>query len=236
MSSPSWQDIAAAKQKERKDKIPLVWRIPPCVLPHSKIPNVQDWPKTSGFFTEKELEITESLAHEVVSKIATRQWTSQEVMEATCKRAAVAQQLLNCITEIRFERAILRAKELDAYLVREGKVIGPLHGLPISFKDQFNIKGVDTSVGYISWCDRAATEDSTLVTLLCNAGAIPYCKTNVPATLMMGESVHNVFGRTVNPRNRHLTTVVIRSTNPSHTLARRRRKAAKETLFWIRYT
>ena len=49
-------------------------------------------------------------------------------------------------------------------------------------------------------------EDSTLVTLLANAGAVFYCKTNVPTTLMMGESVNNLFGRTMNPRNRGLTT------------------------------
>jgi amidase len=74
------------------------------------------------------------------------------------------------------------------------------------FKDQFNLKGVDISVGYISWADKPASEDSTLVTLLSNAGAIPYVKTNVPASLMIGESVNNVFGRTVNPWNRNLTT------------------------------
>jgi len=60
-------------------------------------------------------------------------------------------------------------------------------------------------VGYISWSNKLAEEDSTLVTLLCS-GAIPYVKTNVPAMLMMGESANNVFGRTLNPRNRQVTT------------------------------
>ncbi|KAK6429210.1 hypothetical protein LTR95_014640, partial [Oleoguttula sp. CCFEE 5521] len=95
---------------------------------------------------------------------------------------------------------------LDEYQAREGKTIGPLHGLPISFKDQFNLKGVDSTIGYVSYVGKPATEDSTLVTLLVEAGAIPYVKTNVLATLMMGETVNNVFGRTVNPRNRRLTS------------------------------
>lgn len=36
--------------------------------------------------------------------------------------------------------ALKRAAELDAHLVKTGKVVGPLHGLPISLKDQFRIK------------------------------------------------------------------------------------------------
>jgi amidase len=104
------------------------------------------------------------------------------------------------VTEIPFDEAIERAKELDAYFVRE-ETIGPIHGLSISFKDQFNVKGLATSVGHISWANKPASEESTLVILLGNAGAIPYVQTNVPATLTMGESVNNVFGRTFNPRN-----------------------------------
>ena len=36
--------------------------------------------------------------------------------------------------------ALKRAAELDTYLAKTGKVVGPLHGLPISLKDQFRIK------------------------------------------------------------------------------------------------
>lgn len=42
-----------------------------------------------------------------------------------------------------------RAEEVDAYLKREGKVIGPLHGLPVSLKDQFNMKGLETIMGQL---------------------------------------------------------------------------------------
>jgi amidase len=38
------------------------------------------------------------------------------------------------------------------------------------------------------------------------AGAVRYCKTNVPTAMMIAESVNNVFGRTLNPRNRKLTS------------------------------
>lgn len=201
-----WTEITAAKRTQRDQKIPGKWKIPSDLLPAEDVQDVQDWPRTSGFFTAEELSITESTASEVVEKIAAGEWTAQKVIEATCKRASVAQQLINCVTEICFDGAIARAKELDAYFAKEGKTVGPLHGLPISFKDQFNIKGLDTSVGYVSWANNPASEDSTLVTLLYEAGAISYVKTNIPATLMMGESINNIFGRTQNPRNRNLTT------------------------------
>lgn len=51
------------------------------------------------------------------------------------------------MTEIFIERALARAKEVDEYLKTHGKPIGPLHGLPISLKDQFCIKGMETIMG-----------------------------------------------------------------------------------------
>ncbi|KAF8852416.1 amidase [Acephala macrosclerotiorum] len=204
--SAAWRKVAEAKQKERALKIPKECLIPPKLMPSEETLDVQDFPHTSGLFTAEEIEITESTATAVIAKIALGEWTAVQVLLATCKRAAIAQQLINCLTEIYFDEALSRAKGLDEYFNREGKVIGPLHGLPISFKDQFHLKGVDTSVGYIAWCNKPATQDSTLVELLMEAGAVPFVKTNIPATLMMGESVNNVFGRTRNPRNRDLTT------------------------------
>ncbi|CZR62169.1 related to Acetamidase [Phialocephala subalpina] len=206
MPEADWKEVAVAKQAERASKIPKEWLIQPELMPSEETLDVQDFPHTSGLLTPEELEITESTASTVVAKIASGEWTSVQVLLATCKRAAIAQQLINCLTEIYFDKALSRAKELDEYFKKEGKVIGPLHGLPISFKDQFNLKGVDTSVGYIAWCNKPASEDSTIVHLLVKAGAVPFVKTNIPATLMMGESVNNVFGRTRNPRNRDLTT------------------------------
>ncbi|KAH8681881.1 amidase signature domain-containing protein [Xylariales sp. PMI_506] len=202
----TWQDIAARKQQQRAAKIPSEWVIPEALLPPAEEDFVQDFPVKSGLFTEQELLITESSASDVVAKIASGEWTALEVTKAVCKRTAVAQQLINCVTEIYFEQAYERAAALDDYYKREGKTVGPLHGLPISLKDQFNLKGVDSTIGYASWADKPMSEESTLVKLLQNAGAIFYVKTNIPTTLMMGESVNNLFGRTVNPRNRKLTT------------------------------
>jgi amidase len=51
-----------------------------------------------------------------------------------------------------------------------------------------------------------AVYNATLVDILQDAGAVLYVKTNVPTAMMIAETVNNVFGRTLNPRNRKLTS------------------------------
>lgn len=58
-------------------------------------------------------------------------------------------------------------------------------------------------MGYISWLGKHETQDSILASLLRKAGAVFYVKTSVPQTLMTGETVNNIIGRTVNPRNKN---------------------------------
>jgi amidase len=75
---------------------------------------------------------------------------------------------------------------LDDYLKREKRVVGPLHGLPISLKDSFCIEGIQTTVGYVSFLDNpSAKSNSALVNLLLDLGAVLYVKTNIPQTMMV---------------------------------------------------
>lgn len=127
-----WQEIATRKRAKLYSSIPPEWRIPASLLPDTDVDDVSNFAQTSGLFTQRELELTDASASEVVSKIAAGKWTSEEVTIAICKRAAVAQQLVNCLTEILFDEAIARAKELDEEYKTKGPV-GPLHGLPIRY-------------------------------------------------------------------------------------------------------
>lgn len=70
----------------------------------------------------------------LLAKIHSKEWSAFEVTVAYCKRAAIAQQLVNCLMDIDFEGGMQRAKELDEHLALTGKVVGPLHGLPVSLK------------------------------------------------------------------------------------------------------
>jgi amidase len=83
--------------------------------------------------------------------------------------------------------------------------MGPLHGVPISLKDTFKIEGLDASIGYAAFAFNPAKQNSPLVDILLEVGAVLYCKTNVPQSLMALDSHNNVFGRTLNPANTKLT-------------------------------
>lgn len=121
----------------------------------------------------------------------------------------------NCLHEIFFSAAIEDAKAADTHLATHNQPLGPLHGLPISLKDQFHVKGVETTMGYVGWigtfqgdASRAAKArvfESEMVRELRASGAILFCKTAVPHTLMAGETVNNIVGYVWNPRNRHLS-------------------------------
>jgi amidase len=127
------------------------------------------------------------------------------VTTAFCKAAAIAHQLTNCLTEIYFLQALERAKELDATYKATGKPVGALFGLPISLKDQFQIKGTECNMGIASWLGDISEENSVLVDILLNAGAVLHCRTNISQALMFAESDNYVYGRTTNPYNRGLS-------------------------------
>ncbi|KJA17602.1 hypothetical protein HYPSUDRAFT_46228 [Hypholoma sublateritium FD-334 SS-4] len=203
-TEPGWKTLASRKKQALHDAIPRGWLIPS--LPISEHPNVIEVPRTCGLLTARELEITETTDVEVILRnLRTSVWTSLETTGAFYKRAVIAHQLTNCLTEIFVERALTRAMELDDILRDTGKVVGPLHGLPVSLKDQFKIKGLETVMGYVSGIGQYADRDSVIVEILYKCGAVPFVRTNVPQTLMWGETHNNVFGRTLNPYNRSLT-------------------------------
>ncbi|KAF9530362.1 amidase [Crepidotus variabilis] len=140
-------------------------------------------------------------ATEIVSHIEKGRWTASYVLEAYIKRAVYAHEQTNCLTEVFFPRARKQAAELDAEFILTKKLRGPLHGVPVSIKDQFKIEGVDNSIGFSQWLNKPAERNADIVNLLIAAGAIIYVKTNVPQTMFAFECSNPVFGRTTNPYN-----------------------------------
>lgn len=91
---------------------------------------------TSGILSGRELEITGEKydATSLAAKIAKGNYTAVETVTAFCKRAAICQQLCGALSEIFFADAIEKAKKLDEHFKETGKTVGPLHGLPMTFK------------------------------------------------------------------------------------------------------
>lgn len=86
------------------------------------------------------------------------------------------------------------------------KPIGPLHGLPISVKEHVGMKGLGLNAAFVAWWDNVADEDALILKYLWNAGCVFYARTTQPQLLMHLETSSNLYGETVNPYNRNLTS------------------------------
>jgi amidase len=106
------------------------------------------------------------------------------------------------LTVIFFEEALETARELDKHLRSTGKPRGPLHGLPISIKDNFHIRGKDACQGFTALVEKPSSYHSPIIKLLLDSGAVLYVKTNVPPGMKRPETDNVVFGKTLNPKNR----------------------------------
>lgn len=120
---------------------------------------------------------------------------------------------MNCLHEVFFTSAIQDAELLEEKYA-QSKPHSPLHGLSISLKDQFHVKNVETTMGYVGWIGtfqgnpyepKHTSFESAFVKELRQLVAILYVKTAVPHTLMCGETVNHIIGYTQNPRNKYLS-------------------------------
>ncbi len=214
MSQIPWQDRAAAKVADTASKIPPHWRIRQEDRDRAKKHKNLTGDFIESFLTENEVAIVRLDSVSLVEKLANGTLKSLEVAKAFCKTAAIAHQINNCLHEIFFERALARAAELDRYFDEHGRAVGSLHGLPVSLKDQFHVKGEDTTMGYVGWIDtyeghldpkKVHNVESQAVSELYLHGAVIYCKTSLPQTLMCGETINNLIGQTLNPINQGLS-------------------------------
>jgi amidase len=105
---------------------------------------------------------------------------------------------LNAIVTLLRDDALKRAGEADAALA-DGTNWGPLHGVPITIKDAFEIANVRTTAG--AFREHVPGKDSVAVGRLRGAGAVILGHTNVPVMLADFQSYNPIFGRTNNPWN-----------------------------------
>ena len=167
-----WKALAAEKTQRFARAIPREW-LASSISPPEQV-DVTTFPQKCALLSDKELEITE-VAHVgfLLKKLATAQWSAVEVTTAFCKSAAVAHQLTNCLTEVLFDRALARAEKLDTeFKANGGRPTGMLYGLPVSLKDQFQIKGVECNMGIVGWIGHISEKDSVLVEILEEQGAM----------------------------------------------------------------
>ncbi|RAL07746.1 amidase signature enzyme [Aspergillus homomorphus CBS 101889] len=176
-SAQQWEQIVARKRLLRIQSLEpyvvtdLGWRISRVYHVHERTvlhdaPEVQEITNIYG--------IPQLLEQLKLGRITAEQTTS-----AYIKRYCTT----NCLTEFVFEEALVQARELDRHF-------------QLTLKDQFNINGIDSILGYVGRSFSPAREDAVLVQLLRDMGAIVLAKTNLPQSIM---------GLTLNPRDSELT-------------------------------
>jgi amidase len=105
---------------------------------------------------------------------------------------------LNAIVATDVEGARRRARQADAAL-RRGKAWGPLHGVPMTIKESYDVVGLPTTWGLTQLKDNVPSRNALAVDRLLGAGAVLFGKTNVPVWLADYQSYNPIYGTTNNP-------------------------------------
>jgi fatty acid amide hydrolase len=137
-------------------------------------------------------------AVELARAIAGGAITARAVVEAHIARIEAVNPSLNAVVQTRFDAARTEADEADRSQ-RHDRLRGPLHGVPITIKEQFAVGGMSSTLG-VAPAERD-DRDGPLVARLRAAGAIVLGKTNVPQLLLYNETDNPVYGRTNNPHD-----------------------------------
>jgi amidase len=138
-------------------------------------------------------------ARELASMLAARQVSAREVMAAHLAQIARINPQVNAIVAQLPEDACLAlADEADARAA-SGEPLGPLHGLPIAFKDLHDAKGFVTTRGSRIYQSHVSTTDAVVVERVRRAGALAIGKTNVPEFGLGSHTYNDVYGTTRNP-------------------------------------
>jgi amidase len=137
-------------------------------------------------------------ATELTSEIRERRIGCVELLDFYLARAERHNPTLNAIVVWQVDQARERARAADAALAR-GERWGPLHGIPMTVKESFNVAGLPTTFGNPLWKNNIAADNAFLIDRLLQAGAIVFGKTNVPYMLADAQSYNDIYGTTNNP-------------------------------------
>ena len=122
----------------------------------------------------------------------------EDLVEAALERVERLNPKLNAVITVTSERARREAKVAQREIAR-GRARGPLHGIPITLKDNYGTKGVRTTAGSKILTDHVPTADSVVATRLAGAGAILLGKTNLHEWAYGVTSENPFFGAVHNP-------------------------------------
>lgn len=134
-----------------------------------------------------------------LAEIRARRISAVELLEYFIDRCEARNPALNAVIRTDFSSARHRARELDA-MAAKGVWAGPLHGLPMTVKDTFDVQGMPASAGAPEYASRPSnTPDAPAPARLRAAGAVIWGKTNTPYLAGDNQTSNPVHGLTRNP-------------------------------------
>ena len=143
-------------------------------------------------------DFTFNTATELMARLHAGEVTSCQLLEQHITRVEQHDGPINAVVVRSFEAARERASQADAARSR-GEDWGPLHGLPMTVKESFDLPGTPTCWGFPQYKDNIAQKPAVAVQRLLDAGAVVFGKTNVPVALGDWQSFNPVYGTTNNP-------------------------------------
>lgn len=139
-------------------------------------------------------------AREMAARIAAREISPVDLVRNSLERIEAVNSALNCFCFTYPEEALDRARSAEDAVMR-GDPLGPMHGVPVAFKDFTPTKGKTTTRGSIVYKDWVPDEDARIVQDLIRAGAIMVGKTTTPEFAHAGFTHSPLWGVTRNPWN-----------------------------------
>lgn len=143
-------------------------------------------------------------AQALAARIAAGETTASEALESVLARIAEVNPQVNALPLVLTESAREAAWQADERQ-SAGHALGPLHGVPVSIKNNQDIAGEATTEGSLALQNNLAFADSPVVANLKAAGAIVVGISNTPALSMRWFTQNDLHGQTRNPWDAHLT-------------------------------
>jgi amidase len=143
-------------------------------------------------------------AVDLAAAIRTRKISSREAAQSVLGRLEAVNPAINAVTVVLADEALAAADAADA-AVKRGEALGPLHGVPVTIKENIDQAGQATSNGIVAFKNLIAKTDSPPVANWKRAGAIIIGRTNTPAFSIRWHTDNALRGRTFNPWARERT-------------------------------
>jgi amidase len=130
--------------------------------------------------------------------LRTGQLSSRALLEQCLAREVLTRESVNAVVMCDVDGARAAADRADALRGR-GEPLPPLHGLPMTLKDSFEVAGMRTTSGAAAYAEHTPDVDAVVAARLRAAGAIIFGKTNVSTLCADVQCFNALFGTTSNP-------------------------------------